>query len=836
MTARSAMLAVLSVTFALLVNEIASSAIFNVTLGALNAVVAISAALLGLASSGIVVYVSPHFRREALSEDLVQAWLLRFVLATFVSVVLIMSLPVNHADFSYAPSMGRSALKLVAYLAAILPFFVGGLCVNLMLVRYADRIAQLYSSDLIGAALGCVAAVLMLKPLGAPRTILYATLPVALLGCAFALSRRPVAWRRPLLFVLPFVVVESLNGVVPLLQVKRFNTLGAVDRPSYRGFQAGGDALEFERWALDAWTIIRSEHIPQQWEEFRGWGLSRRYLGPIPRLRLINYNLRFSTYVTQFDGDLRKVRDWLDADLISLHYLLGRQFPRVLNIGAGGGREVLNALNHGASEITAVDISDVTVKDIMRGHLRGFSGDLYGRPEVRAVADEGRSFVARSTSSYDLVDFTIVGGTNLEKLDVLNVDDLFTIEALRTYWSRLAPGGVFSYVMYNLREDVVSAWARQPAAAVPYIPAMRTVAGMRMLLEEQSPGERFADHVLVAGLRGVIDPHYDLVHVIVSTTPFTAEERARFAGRCRELDFLALQPADSANVGNLYERIASGDSLAAVDAEMPFSIEPATDDRPFQYAFRWRSFQGALLSLATNPVLTTGLVFGTLAVVLCLGPVAGGVREASLDLRRTWRLLGFFAGIGSGYMLVEIAVLLKVQLYLGKPVLALSVALFAFLLASGVGSRLSGRIPDVAVVRAIATAVALTVGYGLLFRVGWARVFASSLFLPASWRALIAVVVIAPLAGFMGMLLPLGVRLIGDDRSRFLPWAWATNGCCSVLGIFASRTIGLFWGFDRSLLVGFGVYLLTAACALAHDRARGMSAVAPPSVRGHGRV
>jgi hypothetical protein len=114
----------------------------------------------------------------------------------------------------------------------------------------------------------------------------------------------------------------------------------------------------------------------------------------------------------------------------------------------------------------------------------------------------------------------------------------------------------------------------------------------------------------------------------------------------------------------------------------------------------------------------------------------------------------------------------------------------------------------------------VVVGYGLLFRLAWPHVFAASLWLAAGWRSAIAVAAIAPLAAGMGTLFPLGVRLIGDERS-LLPWAWAANGCFSVFGIFASRIVGLFWGFDRAPLIGFGVYLLTAACALGHARRTG---------------
>ena len=53
-----------------------------------------------------------------------------------------------------------------------------------------------------------------------------------------------------------------------------------------------------------------------------------------------------------------------------------------------------------------------------------------------------------------------------------------------------------------------------------------------------------------------------------------------------------------------------------------------------------------------------------------------------------------------------------------------------------------------------------------------------------------------------------------------LAWAWVTNGCCSVFGIFAGRIAGLFWGFDRALLIGLALYVFTAACAIAHVRDR----------------
>src|SRR5262249_22292255 len=133
------------------------------------------------------------------------------------------------------------------------------------------------------------------------------------------------------------------------------------------------------------------------------------------------------------------------------------------------------------------------------------------------------------------------------------------------------------------------------------------------------------------------------------------------------------------------------------------------------------------------------------------------------------------------------------------------VALFAFLLASGLGSRATARVPDASSGRTIVIAAAVVILYGLALRALWPRLFGATLALATESRAVVAVAVMAPLAFCMGMLFPLGVRMIGVERRHFLPWAWAMNGCFSVFGIFTSRIAGLFWGFDRSLLIGFGV-------------------------------
>ena len=55
--------------------------------------------------------------------------------------------------------------------------------------------------------------------------------------------------------------------------------------------------------------------------------------------------------------------------------------------------------------------------------------------------------------------------------------------------------------------------------------------------------------------------------------------------------------------------------------------------------------------------------------------------------------LGYFAGIGAGFMVIQIALLEVFSLFLGHPTYAYPVILFSMILFAGLGSLLSERIP-----------------------------------------------------------------------------------------------------------------------------------------------
>jgi len=121
---------------------------------------------------------------------------------------------------------------------------------------------------------------------------------------------------------------------------------------------------------------------------------------------------------------------------------IGKEHPKVLIIGSGAGREVLEALYFGASSITAVEINP-TINDIITNRMQEHWGGLFKQPEVRLVTEDGRSFVRRSKESYDAIiaiqtmsDAALTSGAlSLSETYVL------TREAFEDYWNHLTPGG-----------------------------------------------------------------------------------------------------------------------------------------------------------------------------------------------------------------------------------------------------------------------------------------------------------------------------------------------------------------------------------------------------------
>ncbi len=129
-------------------------------------------------------------------------------------------------------------------------------------------------------------------------------------------------------------------------------------------------------------------------------------------------------------------------------HLDAASLDRVLIVGAGNGNDVAVALAQGAKHIDAVEI-DPVIQDLGE---RYHPSHPYQDPRVTVHIDDGRAFVEREESQYDLILFalpdslTLFAGQGSLRLE----NFLFTTESMTTVRELLAPGGTFA--MYNYYE------------------------------------------------------------------------------------------------------------------------------------------------------------------------------------------------------------------------------------------------------------------------------------------------------------------------------------------------------------------------------------------------
>jgi hypothetical protein len=256
------------------------------------------------------------------------------------------------------------------------------------------------------------------------------------------------------------------------------------------------------------------------------------------------------------------------------------------------------------------------------------------------------------------------------------------------------------------------------------------------------------------------------------------------------------------------DEVAAGTvRFAEVIANSENDLSPTTDDRPFFYQFE----RGIPQSLRP-------LLWGMAAVLLV------GVGLLIIHQRRTvggrWTFTAplYFAGLGSGFILVEIGVIQQTRLFLGHPTTAITVVLATLLISGGIGSGLAGRWfrDDKAFVWTPLLAVMVILA---LWIVLWPQIQDLALAAQSPARMLIVIAGLTPLGLAMGMPFPLGLRSVAAWGQRQVALAWAVNGVLSVIGSVLAVTLAIQFGFTTVLLAGGMAYGIAAVAAVLTPRA-----------------
>jgi spermidine synthase len=757
----------------------------------------ISLALLGFGASGtFLTFAGRRLAKRFDTAFAVNAGL--FALSSYACFAAVQSLPLNLLEITW--DTDQLLWLVLTYVLLMLPFFFAANCIALSFVRFPDVLARIYASDLAGAALGC-GAVLWMLHVATPGGVL---IPVAASGAlAAVIIGIDARWPRWTACAAVIGIAGYALHALPLdLRISDYKGLAQAKRVS------GATVVASPSSPLGLLSVLENPAVP-----FRhAPGLSIVSTAPIPDQVAVFTDADSVTMLTRYDGDTRTVA-YLDRMTSAVPYHLAG-IDSALVLGAGAGADVLQALYHGVGRVTAVELNAQLV-DFVRDEYARFSGGIFRDERVDVQIAEARNFVNRDQRRYDLIQMTALDafGASASGLRALNESYLYTVEALQAYLDRLNPGGLIA----------ITRWIDLPPRD-----------GIKL----------FATAVSALKVRGVEDPGRQLAWIrgwnsntlIIKNGALTGEQiaamRAFADDRQFDLAYYFGMSRSDANRHNILAAPRFYDAATALLgperdrflADYKFNVDPSTDDRPFHFHFfKWRHFPEmlalrarggmGLLELGYIVLVAALLQAVVVSVVLIVLPLLW-MRRSDGAGDSTWSrgvLVGYFLFIGLAFLFIEIAFIQIFVRFLGHPVYSVTVILASFLLFAAAGSRLTEAFEDsVSDARKLAIAVSTIAAICVLYVAVLPAVLTHFAGVGGLWRAAIAVMLVAPLALAMGMPFPLGMRSLTGRRSDLIPWAWAINGCASVVSAVLAVVLAMHFGFTAVILSAATLYVLAA--------------------------
>ncbi|MFN8607076.1 MAG: hypothetical protein U0931_06070 [Vulcanimicrobiota bacterium] len=729
---------------------------------------AISVAMLGITVGSTLVYLYPAFfglggpqGGTPLTLRRVAQGAIAFAWAAFLSYPA--QLQLTHAFSSQPDSAWQTPLFLIFVL---IPFALSGMSISLLLTYRLRSAGLLYAVDLTGAALGCLLVPGLLSTFTPSQIMWLACLLPLLAGWVVD---APDAGRKVSSGVLSaLVIVGAALGGMPLKVIK--------EHPA--------ENYLYELWNSYSRVTVREQAASPLW--------LAHYQGPPIQAHNILIDGGAGTDVLQSDGDFSKL-DYLATDITSAVYHLKRNM-KVLVIGCGGGRDVATALHFGNTDVSTVEMNSNTLS-LLRGPLSAYSGHLLDK--VRVFQEEARSFLSDHGEKYDVIEMSLIdtSAAVASGAYLLTEHSLYTQEAWTLILGHLKPDGIFS-----VTRNLYGGWPQEVHRCL-------TLARQALASQGVTDPRR---HVIL--FEGHLAPHGNpdaatgMVTLLVSPTPFSEDVLARARQTetrlgIRERDFTR------GNVGAFEAKILDPATYQDALREAPVDISPPTDDRPF-FFFPTKLDDVFKFGKGNQTALFYHKSVGLLMQLLCwVSLLLLGLVVLPLGLKRRpppALHMTYFAGVGLGFMLVEVALMQMLSLYLGHPFYSLVAVLAVLLLASGTGSFLSRK----QWVQAHPVGVMVTL-VGLIALVGATHSLWAGLGGPLWLRLTVSTLLVTPLGLLMGMPCPLGFALLSQNEAE-AAWCWGLNGAAGVLASVMAILLALLLGLKMVMLLGACAYALSA--------------------------
>jgi SAM-dependent methyltransferase len=683
----------------------------------------------------------------------------------------------------FSPDVTSLASVLVVVAAATVPMAAGGGVVARLMAELPVPIARAYAVDLISAALGALAPLVLLGPLSGPSTIVL----VGAIAAFAALIVAPIGHRR--------LACIALAVCVALILTTELSPYGLVLRYS-KGKTRPEVRPLFEAWNPLSYVALDSfQALP-----FLLWSPGSTFKPKIQPISSAFIDGEAGTALYAY-GRLDQI-DSLKLDGTAIAHAL-RPGGTACVMGTGGGRDLETALLFGHDRVIGFEINPSMVAMLRRVHAYS---PILDDPRVHVVVGDARAELARTDVRCRVLQASLVDTWAATSAGAFSHTEstLYTLEAWSLFLRRVEPDGVLTF----------SRWC-----------------------EPTRPGETARLVALAVGAllqRGVARPrdHLALISgglvatIVASPSDLTPVDVANLRDAVHERGLTTLIGPGEHSSDPILDRLLDARDIAglgAVGEPLQLDTSPPTDERPFFFQLlaprAWmhpldvlRSYQANQKGILAGNVaaaieLLLAATASALVALVLLGPTllrAARERDPPLPGRSA---AVYFASLGAGFMLTEVALVQRMHVVLGHPTYALVVVLAGLLVATGVGSALSSRVLRS---RSAVTTAAL-VAASMLATIPWALIRPlahATLEAPFGARVAWCGACAAGLGVVLGMLFP--GALAYTHRERATPVALALGGATSVVGGALAVVISVTLGIPSTFAAAAALYLVAA--------------------------
>jgi hypothetical protein len=740
------------------------------------AFIVISLAVMGYAASGVALSLDRITPQRHLLAS-------AFSITSLLAYIVINYLPFD--SFSIAWERSQIWILLLYFTTAGIPFLCAGWYIGLALRDAGEAAFRPYAANLIGASLGCLIALLCLQ-LSSEEGALGIAISLGFLTSVLLEPRRIL--RGVYLLSASMILLAFLWPIPGLrLNLSPYKSLSVAQQfPDAR-------VMTTRRNASVRIDVLESSGI----HSFPGLSLT----SPAPDFKQLGLFIDGEGPYPLTNVDLDSSENLAFAHHMpgAIAYLL-RPGAEVLIVDPGTALAAQVALSLGADRVS-LPVDQPLITSLLAEDFNTVSGDVFNHWRIQHIPRASRGALSLEETQYTIVEWALSDPYRPITSGAFSLTEnyLLTREAFEAGWNRLSPEGLM----------LITRWIGTPPSEATRIWSTVIQALQRRGLNDPAP-----HLVAFRGMRTST--------ILVSKQPFSEVDLAEireFLVR-NGFDPIYLPDILEAEV-NQYNQLPEPvyfhlykDLLDAPDAtirDYEFRLEPATDDRPyFFHFFRWAQSSQVLATLGViwQPFGGSGyfVLLAMLALILLLAtplvllPWISLRRHPQKSLPPYWVWL-YFGGLGAGFMLVEIPIIMRMNLLLDYPVLTFGLVLFTLLLSSGIGSLQSRHI-------SVKSGLAILLVLHLVNIVFLPVVISRALTLPLIARALIAVLWLTPTGFLMGIPFAAGMRVLESRTPGLIPWAWAINGAVSGLaGVLASLAL-LDIGFQLTLGVGVLCYLI----------------------------